>query len=339
MKAEFTLTFEEYVDAHKNHLRRPDRSGAYSLAIVGLLVTGMGLLVLWAGPEGSRRDGMGFTIVGFLLLAGAPIAWATAKRRTRQVDFKKLRVAYDRFSADAREFEVTERGWRYKSQQGETSHDWAAFGWFEAGGSIVKFAAPPNVYIVPKRALGNEGLPSIQEFIQKALPADLVVERFTLKYCVSARDYVAARVKDTWHRQKLVFSLAYLFIALCFFFYAFSAIVGEEVGRALNAVMAGLILACIIVVERAYYWAQYAAYRESFVGQIEMRVMEGGLLVRTPDSLTVQRYSFLLKWVHSRTMLLLYTPDNRFYIVPKRIFTLSQLDEFQQLLAEQVPAK
>ena len=115
---------------------------------------------------------------------------------------------------------------------------------------------------------------------------------------MSARDYVAARVKDTWHRQKLVFSLAYLFIALCFFFYVFSAIVGEELGRALNAVMAGLILACIIVVERAYYWAQYAAYRESFVGQIERRVMEGGLLVSTPDSLTVQRYSFLLKWVH-----------------------------------------
>jgi len=339
VKAEFTLTLEEYIDAHKDHLRRPDRSAAYSLAIVGLLVTGIGLLVLWAGPEGSRRDGMGIFVVGVLLLAGAPIAWITAKRRTRQADIKRLREAYERSSAEARELEVTERGWRYKSQYGETSHDWAAFGWLEETGSVLKLAAPPNIYIVPKRILGEEGGKPIEQFIQKALPPELLSERFVLKYRVSAGDYVAARLTDTWRRQRPIFSLAYLFIAICFFFFLYTAITSQELSRTLNTVMAGLILACIVVVERAYYWAQYVALREYFRDEIEMRVMDGGLLVRTSEAQTVERFCLLLKWFQSRKTFLLYTRDNRFYILPKRIFNASQLEEFQQLLTKQVSAR
>jgi len=80
-------------------------------------------------------------------------------------------------------------------------------------------------------------------------------------------------------------------------------------------------------------YRQYKALSES----VSLEVREGGVFFKWSNGEALIPWSHIVKWRHSKTLLLLYPTSNVFHLVPSHFFATSDaFAEFVQVLKDRV---
>jgi len=149
----------------------------------------------------------------------------------------------------------------------------------------------------------------------------------------SATTYVIANVLHTWRRNLW----ANLIVWAAFTLVIYWALLSDWAPLSAEShLLIALVPLLVLVCQSLYYLQGYyfAKWRES---PEEARIMEDCIGYKTATVNWITEFRTLVEWREISSAFLLYFQVNQFHFVPKRGFSVSQIEQFRKLLAAMCP--
>ncbi|HXM66022.1 MAG TPA: hypothetical protein VN911_04770 [Candidatus Acidoferrum sp.] len=273
MKAEFSLTFEDFLECHSYRLKLSEPMLAGAVALVGLALIALGYILLRQGCLG--------VICGLVLFAGlattalsVPIGLLSSFLRRREIDRRKatIKEEFDSLYMGVREFEADDSGWRFAFKDAQDIRVWKNLTGFREERQTFLMADDFVVYALPKSAIKEE-FEKLRELCIQSLTLQNQIHSVPL--IPSLGDFLAVSFSHHW-RKRLRTMLALYSVGLLSVAFLWLVLTDALPGFGIAAALLPLLLPCI---EAAYYWMQFE--KGVWMGQFEIAdISEDGICLR-----------------------------------------------------------
>lgn len=326
MKAEFTLTADNYLEVAEKRLETQSRTMATTAALSGLALFLLGYLLLRLWPARDPRVGLFSLMAGlFLAFAAAVLAFFPRRVKTKKSEVL-LRSEHERFFSDRRGFEFDEIAWKYESGRGEDTRKWVELTSLRETSNMLVLGTSGSVYLFPKSAFTTEDLRRFMDLCHSALDAPGAL--FKLSVSSSAADYVFSMLSYNWRtrwKTALIYYVAALVLLVAVTYpSAEYSLINHPV------VLAFFFVVCFLGECLYYLCLYYQGFRKH--APTDAAIMADRIGFWAPTGRSVLKYQWLSEIRETRSWFHLYFRPESFYIIPKRGFSQGQLARFRELL-------
>lgn len=328
IKAEFTLTFDDYSEWQKV-LPRPRRHNMpIIIAICGLFLIFAGYFIAKVLPP-VAQFGVACLLLGLLVtLLSVPlrILFQPTSRRVK----KESLNTFTRFYREPRNFEASEAGWRYFVGTKEDFRLWTDLFAFVISGQTLVLMDPFASYPIPFSALSQEDWKALGELAKKGLTAETM---FSVPVVPTAADFMIALAKHNWFKRTVRTALLYGCGFLVVTFVVVLLVDSNPSMRFSSWFALSLIL--LPLIEAAHYHSLYLQYwRRSFQNA---SVLKHGICfnlgtLRNAWEMKKIQYEWFQAVIETHRVLMLYFQKDSFFLIPKSGLATEELIRLRELL-------
>jgi hypothetical protein len=328
IKAEFTLTFDDYSEWQKV-LQRTLRSNiSIAIAFCGLFLILGGYVIARLFPPDVAQFGVACLILG-LLVTLASILPRFFQPTSRRIQKESLNT-FTRFYREPRNFEASETGWRYSVRTREDFRVWTDLFAFVISGQTLVLMDPLASYPIPLSALSQGDLKAVTELAQKGLTAETM---FSVPVVPTAEDVMIALAKHNWFERTAKTTLLY---GCGFLLLTFVMLLLADSAQSMKfSPWFALSLVLLPLIEAAHYYSVYLEYwRRSFQNA---SILKDGICfnlgtLHNAWEMKKIRYEWFRAVVETRRVLMLYFQKNSFFLIPKSGLVPEDLTRLRELL-------
>ena len=349
MKTEFTLNFDEFLEAHEARSGKTNPTVTASIVFFYVVVAS-GLLAfgLWTGFKSTanrleamqaRAMSQGLVAAGLLLLAGYPLLSRWRRKTDRKSSEQLLRDEFARVEDDVREFQADDKGWSYRSQTGLDYRSWETFAWIWQGDKIITLVSHKDAYLLPKRVFSEEQLAEFLGLVDKVFQERAARGVFSARLQASAWDYAigAARATRSLYSPPVLVLLVIAMAGTAALF-IYQLLYWERIeGGGSTLLLSGsctlLVLWCLLSP-----LTSLKRYRRDVERApcIDATITPDAILLMTPKSYRILRLDSLHKYRTTSRVFLLYHNDEYFEMLPTRGLDSQQLRTVRGLLSARI---
>jgi hypothetical protein len=329
IKAEFTLTFDDYCEWQKV-LPRPRRSNMpMVIAFCGLFLIFAGYVIARVLPPPVAQFGVACLLIGLLVtLLSIPLRFLFQPMPQR---IKKESLStFTRFYREPRNFEASDTGWRYSVGTKKDVRIWTDLFAFVISGQTLVLMDPFASYPIPFSALSQEDWKAVGELAKKGLTAETM---FSVPVVPTAADFMIALAKHNWFRRTAKTALLY---GCGFLLLAFVVLLLTDSAPSMRfSPWFALSLLLLPLIEAVHYHALYLEYwRRSFQNA---SVLNDGICfnlgtLHNAREMRRIRYDWFQAVVETRRVLMLYFHKDSLFLIPKSGLTPEELTRLRELL-------
>lgn len=157
MIVEYTLSFEDYLDARNEKEAAPEKLiSSFTPAWRLVLLLGGFALITW-NPISATILISGTLIMLTAIVTRHLLRQSAIKRRNAE-----LRSDFERFNSNKYTFEADEKGWRLYSQHSEQAHDWEEWFMIKESNRVLYLVTYSGACTLPKAAFTSEELDQLK---------------------------------------------------------------------------------------------------------------------------------------------------------------------------------
>ena len=326
-RIEYTLSFENYLEMTSSRREKKDFKFAAISAIAGFFCIASGYLFLKLNVDAPFVPGGLLLATGLLLTLVAIILGHLAKAKPSRPNRVVLQREYELYHADQRAIEFDEAGWRVFWYEGEDVRPWSCLRQVHDVETLLILGTATTFYWLPKAALQRAGqLDQLKALAESFLKKGQQLFEVPLK--PSPRVYITARMSHGWRRTWLARLLGYGAATL----FTYWVIYASEEPPSESWWRIAFVPFLLSLFEVLFYLAEYYKYDWSKTSE-NAEIMTDCIGYRTKTIRWVTEYKDLKEVREVPGAFLLYFDSNVFYTVPKRGFSLPQLDQFRHVVA------
>ena len=161
MTANYLLTADDFADAQFTHIHK---ILGKKVILIYVLIAAFLLssIAFFSNDPGIWQQVKPFWVFGAFLTAFYVLVWSGYLSRRQ---FKKIKALHQPVSMTA-----DDDGIMLSSARGEGKTNWAAYEtWRESKVSFLLYPQPAMFYIIPKRALGGEGVTAFRDLLKSKI--------------------------------------------------------------------------------------------------------------------------------------------------------------------------
>lgn len=330
-RVDYQLSFENYLEMNANRRDVPSYGVALTAALLGLALILGGYFYLRVPPPDE------WSFVGGILLASgllsefvAMILGLMASRKSSKPSLKTLRREYELYAADKRSIEFDENGWRVTWYEGDDIRPWTSLRAVHDLKTLIVLGTVGTHYWLPKAAVENNGhLAQLKSLAATSLESRKSL--FAVPVKPSAFVYVLANVLHTWRRnlwRNLLITAAFGLVFYWTWLSDWTRFSPHPVWF-LVFVPVFLLLCESLSYLRSFYFAKWTESAR------EAQIMEDCIGYKTPTTIWVHEFRTLIEWREIPGVFMLYFQPNQFHFIPKKGFSVSQIEQFRKILVTQ----
>ena len=330
IKAEFTLTFDDYSEWQKV-LQRTRRSDMpIAVAFCGLFMILAGYVIARLFPPAVAQFGVGCLLLGLLVTLASILLRSLFQPTSRRIQKESLNT-FTRFYRESRKFEASDTGWRYSVGTREDFRVWTDLFDFVMSGQTLVLMDPFSSYPIPLSALSQGDLKAVTELAKKGLTAETM---FSVPVVPTAADVMIALAKHNWSERTAKTALLY---GCGFLLVTFIVLLLADSGPSMRfSPWFALALLLLPLIEAAHYHSLYLEYwRRSFqnAGVLKHGICFNlGTLHNAWEMKKIQ-YDWFQAVMETRRVLMLYLQKDSFFLIPKSGLAPEEITQLRELLS------
>ena len=350
MKIEFTLNFDEFLEAAELNTYKPKRSFPATLLVIAYIVSACVVLIigLWTAfshHEGSlelmqsREKSAGFLVAAVLLFLGIPQVFAWRKRKDPRLAEKTLLDQFQFMKDSPREFETDERGWTYRWPAGEDIRQWNALTSFSEEPSTIILKSGKDTYVLPKRSLTEAQHVELTGLVDQTCQKLSEHSLFTTQVHPSLLDYVlGGATSEPWQYTRLGLGFITAGILICIGLVVYQLLHWDTFegggGSLFSAAACTALLVWFLL-----YPLRFISYYRSHVERnpnSNVAVTSDAIIIWSPASSQILKYNDFAYFRQREHAVLFLYHDGQGLIFPTRGFTSDQLQTLRELLKTKI---
>lgn len=329
IKAEFTLTFDDYSDWQKvlKHARRSDMPIA--IAFCGLFLVLAGYVIARLFRPAVAQFGVACLLLGLLVALVSLLLRFLFQPTSRRAQKESLNT-FTRFYREPRNFEASDTGWRYLVGIREDLRVWTDLVAFVINGQTLVLMDTFASYPIPLSALSQADLKAVTELAKKGLTAATL---FSVPVVPTAEDVMIALAKHNWFKRTAKTALLY---SCGFLLLAFVMLLLADSAQSMRfSPWFALSLVLLPMIEAAHYHSLYLEYwRRSFQNA---SILKDGICfnlgtLHNAWEMKKIHYEWFQSVVETRRVLMLYFQKDSFFLIPKSGLAPEELTRLRELL-------
>ncbi len=337
MKVRYTLTWEEYLEAHSRAIPKPQITSFIGAVFIAVALGIYGGLVLYVVDAEDRAAAsvLCFLALGVLLIAVWDLKVRTNVRKKRFLE--KLRTAYDGNHRREVAFGFDEEKWVHETPEGTHESPWVRLEHAVEQPNTVALWTKNYFAIVPKRILtsstdspnaASNGHFSLEALRKSALGADWNIVPCRLAFT----DYALTEAAEMLHRHTFLMLIGHAAGFTGFLWILNHAYHNPAPGELLGYFVASFLFLVTMTAVSGYllirHFLEFGEVRRKW----EVGFSDRGIFGRDSKMDYFTAWAAFSRFAETRRCVLLYTDGTQYYIFPKRCLSVERQTSLGQLL-------
>ena len=338
MTVRYVLSWDEFLEAHKEHLPKPQVASFVGTILCAIALGAYGGLLLYSLGSDNRMPGSLFCSLSLVLFLAAFWELIIRTKQRGEQFIQGLRSNYGRQYSGEQAFDFDDQKWTHETEDGKFESPWSRLTYAVEQQKVFGLWTKSHAAILPKRVLrmSTPAGPDLDDThtLDALRVLTLCQDGGSVSCHLSFIDYLCTEIPTLWRRRTVLMVAAHAAGLLFFVLLADSMRRSALPTEALGWLVAGAFLLLTITAQFWYFLIQYLTLFWRYRDFWQSRFSEQGMYGKNADQGFFVAWSVYTKFRETRRAFLLYTDSTHYTIFPKSCLSSERQAVLRRLLAE-----